>query len=741
MFLKVSLQLDEVIERYVMKQMFGNWMPGGAAIRKARMQIFFASLAWLSVVSLSAQGVKPNDSARPPGNTAGPELPPRFDGPPGGPGGNPRGFGGVRAERKVVKQFDQNGDGWLNANERKVAREFLAKGGQEGGGGRERRFPGPRGDNNSKPAQPGPKVAVSDAKSFPDAPLYATNVVRTFFLEFENPDWEKELSDFHGTDVEVPARLTVDGKSYPDVGVHFRGMSSYMMVGEGRKRSLNLSLDLAHKKQELKGYRTLNLLNSHEDPTFLRSVLFYQIAREYIPAPKANFARVVINGESWGVYVNVEQFNKDFVKESFGTTKGARWKVPGSPGAQGSLAYLGDDPAPYKRIYEIKSKDDRKSWTDLIKLCKVLNETQSNRLEQALAPLLDVDGALKFLALDNALINNDGYWIRTSDYSIYEDSTGKFHILPQDANETFSKPGGPGFGGGPGGRGGGNMMVARQMLSQADKNGDEKITKEEFIALADAWFERLDADHTKKLDQAQFTAKFGAILALPRPVAPGEGPGPENPRGPGRGPGGPGPAGFLAPGFFAAADANKDDSLTRTELKERFERWFDEWDSRKTGFLTEEMLRNGLTAALPRPNPAGPGGPGAPGSRAIQVKGVELDPLIAANDASKPLISKLLAVPALRDRYLAYVRDIAEKWLDWNKLGPLAEQYHSLIKAEVIADTRKLDSDDDFAKGLTEEIQGQGGGPGRGGTISLKNFADQRRAYLLEKTGIKRAAR
>ena len=59
--------------------------------------------------------------------------------------------------------------------------------------------------------------------------------------------------------------------------------------------------------------------------------------------------------------------------------------------------------------------------------------------------------ALWFIALDNALINNDGYWIRTSDYSIYQDEKGRFHILPADVNETFVRPGGPGFGGGPGG--------------------------------------------------------------------------------------------------------------------------------------------------------------------------------------------------------------------------------------------------------------------------------------------------
>ena len=78
-------------------------------------------------------------------------------------------------------------------------------------------------------------------------------MLRTLFLEFENADWEKELADFKNTDVEVPAKLTVDGKTYPDVGVHFHGMSSFMMVEEGRKRSLVLSLDFIHPDQALGG--------------------------------------------------------------------------------------------------------------------------------------------------------------------------------------------------------------------------------------------------------------------------------------------------------------------------------------------------------------------------------------------------------------------------------------------------------------------------------------------------------
>jgi spore coat protein CotH len=357
--------------------------------------------------------------------------------PPGG--GFGPGFGPPGMEhREIVKDFDKDGDGRLNKAERAAARASLA----------------------NEPRR-GPKVSPSQVRMYKDEPLYDPWVLRTLFLEFEDTDWEKQLADFKNTDVEVPAKLTVDGKVVPEIGVRFRGMSSFMSVEEGRKRSFNLSIDYADKEARLGGYRTINLLNSHQDPTFLRSVLYLGIAREYVPAPKANFMRVVINGEGWGVYVSTQQFNTDFVRENYPESKGGRrWKVQGSPMGRGGLAYLGDDPAPYKRIYSIKSKDEPKAWTDLIRLTKVMGETPPDKLVAALSPLLDIDGALKFLALEKVFINNDCYWVRASDYTIYQDDKGKFHVIPHDANETLGpvermgrgpRPGGPPpFGRGPG---------------------------------------------------------------------------------------------------------------------------------------------------------------------------------------------------------------------------------------------------------------------------------------------------
>ena len=49
----------------------------------------------------------------------------------------------------------------------------------------------------------------------------------------ERPTGRAELATFYNTDVDVPATVTVDGTRYRDVGVHFRGISSFFLVPAG----------------------------------------------------------------------------------------------------------------------------------------------------------------------------------------------------------------------------------------------------------------------------------------------------------------------------------------------------------------------------------------------------------------------------------------------------------------------------------------------------------------------------
>jgi hypothetical protein len=487
-----------------------------------------------------------------------------------------RGGPPMMEERQIVKLFDRDGDRLLNRIEREAARDWLANQPRSGRFGRPNPVTGAMpppwfGGRGFAPASPGTQLAPADVPAGGAAGLYDPTTLRTIFLQFENAEWERELADFNNTDVEVPASLMLDGVTYRDVGVHFRGMSSFMMVPDGSKRSLNLSIDYVHETQRLLGYRTLNLLNANGDPTFLRPVLYTEIAKRYVPTPSANYIRVVINGEYWGVYVNTQQFNADFTREWFASTKGARWKVPGSPMGRGGMEYLGENVDAYRTHYEIKSKDDPAAWRSLVRMFRVLNETPPEKLAAALAPMLDVDGALKFLAVEMALANSDGYWARASDYNLYMDERGRFHVIPHDVNE----------------------------------------------GLAEETFGR-----------------GGPPAGARRGMPPGAGP---------------------------------------------------------------VMFGRGMVHA-----------------------DVMLDPLVGLDDARKPLRSKLLAVPALRARYLSHVRQIAERWLDWERLEPVARRHHARIAEAVRADTKKLYTSQAFESGVSE------------GSESLKSFVIRRRAFLLQ---------
>ena len=341
--------------------------------------------------------------------------------------------------QKIKSLFDQNKDGVLNESERQRAKEFLAE------------SPQPRRRPPSSRAGSGDDSIVSqtlspeDVESFPEASLYDEGTLRTLFLTFPNDTWESELEAFWKTDIDVPASLEVDQNSFDDIGIRFRGSSSFFTVSPGSKRSLNLSIDYANTKQRLYGYKTLNLLNAHTDPSYVRTVIFSHIARNYIPAPKANYVRLVINGQSWGIYVNSQQFNRDFLKEWFGTRDGVRWKMLPNPRGGFGMGFLGDQLLTYEEQYVMKSSGDDRDWKQLIKVFRALKETPTDELESTLDPMLNLDRALWFLALENVFVDNDGYWTRASDFALYLDPNNRLHMIPHDSNETFRPP--RGFGG------------------------------------------------------------------------------------------------------------------------------------------------------------------------------------------------------------------------------------------------------------------------------------------------------
>ncbi len=76
-----------------------------------------------------------------------------------------------------------------------------------------------------------------------------------------------------------------------------------------------------------------------------------------------------------------------------------------------------------------------------------------------------------------------------------------------------------GFPGRGGGRGGAGVTLASVMLSQGDANADQKLSRAELAALADAWFDKVDPQKTGSVSQADFTTRFATVLPAPPPAA------------------------------------------------------------------------------------------------------------------------------------------------------------------------------------------------------------------------------
>ena len=77
------------------------------------------------------------------------------------------------------------------------------------------------------------------------------------------------------------------------------------------------------------------------------------------------------------------------------------------------------------------------------------------------------------------------------------------------------------------------------------------------------------------------------------------------------------------------------------------------------------------------------------GNEAFTAGDASLTPVQGASDASRPMISKLLAIPELRQRYLAHMRTILSENFNPTVMNPLIEQYHSLSLAAITADPKK----------------------------------------------------
>ncbi len=267
--------------------------------------------------------------------------------------------------------------------------------------------------------------------------FYDLNQIRELRLTFDQSNWADQLDSLRllGKGL-LGASLQIEDWTNPIVGVRYRGNKSFQ-TGSPRN-SLHIKLDYKIYNCSVDGHRSLKLSNALRDPSMIREVLGFEIARNYMPAPQANFVKLYINDTYQGLFINVEPIDEVFLEENFQSSDQTLVKagsdLQSDPPADcknkifAALEYENNTDC-YAHNFELKSG----KWQEVQALTKQL---QSGGEE--LEAILKVDQALWMLAFNNVLVNLNSYTGQHSqNYYLYRDQFGQFSPILWDLNLAF----------------------------------------------------------------------------------------------------------------------------------------------------------------------------------------------------------------------------------------------------------------------------------------------------------------
>jgi spore coat protein H len=251
----------------------------------------------------------------------------------------------------------------------------------------------------------------------------------------------------------IAATLKFNGKIWNNVGFRLKGNSSLSSIWRAGKYKLPFRLNMdkfedqfpAIKNQRFYGFKELSMSPGYSDNSLLREKVVADIFRAGgVASARTAFYKVYINFGSGlkycGVYTGVEVVDDTMVKDQIDTSEGNVYK-PESYFKTFTIAE-----------FEKKTNEKAADYSDVQAFITALNSTaRTSSREQWKADLektFDVDYFLKYLAINNTIVNWDCYGSKAHNHYLYNSPATKLMWIPWDFNMAMTTSSSGGAGGG-----------------------------------------------------------------------------------------------------------------------------------------------------------------------------------------------------------------------------------------------------------------------------------------------------
>ena len=280
------------------------------------------------------------------------------------------------------------------------------------------------------PAKPG--VAKS-------ADFYRIEEVQSVHLQVADDDMRRMLAALPGR-IYVRASFRWRGTSIPNVAIRFKGNSS-SSPDQRHKRSFLIKFDEYDEDRRFLGLRRVSLDNGVQfGSVFSEPIITETLRDQGIKTHRCNYAKLYLNDEYRGLYVNVERIDESFIERSLPDPDGMLFKVDGGgPGA--NLQYLGADPSAYERAFEAETKSAKKGRRRLVEFIGMINQATKQDFAATLDAKMEVD---EFLRVTAVMLFSGAFdqligWNPHNYYLYHDGQRDRWRYLPWDLDVGFSE--------------------------------------------------------------------------------------------------------------------------------------------------------------------------------------------------------------------------------------------------------------------------------------------------------------